>query len=78
MPDEINYENSIVCFLDILGFKEVVYSKDEYDKRRLKNYHDLANFILKETTKTEPKKTIKHLSDTFYNFVAKIFSCIEV
>mgnify|MGYP000389169951 CR=1 FL=1 len=39
----------------------MVYSKDDYDKRRLKNYHDLANFILKETIRIEPKKTIKHL-----------------
>ncbi len=34
----INYEKSYVAFLDVLGFKNLVYSKIDSDKKKIETY----------------------------------------
>lgn len=42
----INYVQSYVAFLDVLGFKELVYSKNPEDKKKLEKYfHHIKEFI---------------------------------
>ncbi len=51
MSNNIKYVQSYVAFLDVLGFKELVYSKKAEDKKKLQEYsNSINNFvnILKE------------------------------
>lgn len=53
---EINYEQSYVAFLDVLGFKELVYSKKDEDKKKLERYFhniDIAINYLKKIREKE-------------------------
>ncbi|MCG3657974.1 hypothetical protein [Aliarcobacter butzleri] len=52
----INYAQSYVAFLDVLGFKELVYSKKPEDKKKLEKYfHHIEEFIT--YLKTTPIKS---------------------
>lgn len=52
----INYVQSYVAFLDVLGFKELVYSKKDVDKEKLEKYfHHIEKFI--NYLKTTPIKS---------------------
>ena len=46
----INYVQSYVAFLDVLGFKELVYGKKAEDKEKLEKYfHHIEEFIIYST-----------------------------
>ena len=52
----INYVQSYVAFLDVLGFKELVYGKKAEDKEKLEKYfHHIEEFII--YLKTTPIKS---------------------
>ena len=49
----IVYEKSYVAFLDVLGFKNLVFSKSKADKEKLEKYFGIVNsaieYLLKKT-----------------------------
>lgn len=54
----INYQKSFVAFLDVLGFKKLVYSQDSRDKEKLKRYFGIVNEAIKYLKKIPSKSDI--------------------
>jgi hypothetical protein len=52
---DINYTNSYVAFLDVLGFKEMVFNNSAYDQNRLKTYYNIVTYF-KNSVKIIPMK----------------------
>ncbi len=53
--EHINYEKSYVAFLDVLGFKNLVFSNKKNDKEKLSQYFGVVNSVV-EYLKTIPSK----------------------
>jgi hypothetical protein len=55
--ENISYEKSYVAFLDVLGFKNLVMSKNKKDKLKLEQYFGIVNSAI-EYLKRIPSKKI--------------------
>jgi hypothetical protein len=56
--ENIKYEKSFVAFLDVLGFKELVFSKQKMDHKKLEHYFGLINSIINNFQEIEAKEPI--------------------
>ncbi len=56
--EEINYEKSYVAFLDVLGFKNLVFSKKDEDKEKLNQYFGTVNSVVEYLKSIPAKKEI--------------------
>jgi hypothetical protein len=54
----IQYEKSYVAFLDVLGFKDLVFSKKKADKAKLDQYFGVVNSAIEYLSRIPSKKTI--------------------
>ena len=54
----INYEKSYVAFLDVLGFKNLVLSKADRDKRKLEQYFGIVNSAIEYLKRIPSKRNI--------------------
>ena len=54
----IQYEKSYVAFLDVLGFKNLVFSKKKTDKAKLNQYFGLVNSAIEYLSRIPSKKKI--------------------
>lgn len=54
----INYEKSFVAFLDVLGFKNLVFSSREDDKEKLDRYFGIVNSVIEYLKNIPSKKEI--------------------
>jgi Neuraminidase (sialidase) len=55
---ELNYEKSYVAFLDVLGFKQLVYSKKQEDKEKIELYLKTVSEVLNGFKRIPSKKII--------------------
>lgn len=54
----MTYTNSYVAFLDVLGFKQLVLSKNEKDKRKIEEYLFSVNNSIRELSQNELTKNV--------------------
>lgn len=54
----IQYEKSYVAFLDVLGFKNLVFSKKKTDKTKLDQYFGVVNSAIEYLSRIPSKKNI--------------------
>ena len=54
----ITYEKSYVAFLDVLGFKNLVFSKSKEDKEKLEKYFGIVNSAIEYLESIPSKKDI--------------------
>lgn len=54
----IQYEKSYVAFLDVLGFKDIVFSSKEGDKAKLNQYFGVVNSAIEYLARIPSKKKI--------------------
>jgi hypothetical protein len=54
----ITYEKSYVAFLDVLGFKNLIYSKKKADKKKVENYFGIVNSAIEYLEAIDRKQGI--------------------
>lgn len=54
--ENINYEKSYVAFLDVLGFKNLIFSTKDEDKDKLEEYFGIVNSAIKYLESIPSKK----------------------
>jgi len=54
----ITYEKSFVAFLDVLGFKKLVYSKKKKDHKKIEEYFEIVDKTIKSMQYLKDKKQI--------------------
>ena len=54
----ITYEKSYVAFLDVLGFKNLIYSKEDADKEKVENYFGVVNSAIEYLKTIDAKQDI--------------------
>jgi len=57
----MDYKNSYVAFLDVLGFKKLVYSKSNDDKEKIKCYFEIIKNEIKTLKEIDSKKEINYI-----------------
>lgn len=58
---ELKYEKSYVAFLDVLGFKQLVYSKKKADREKIELYLKTAHEALNKLKEIPSKKNISSI-----------------
>lgn len=56
--ESINYQQSYVAFLDVLGFKNLVFSNKKVDKEKIEKYFGIVNSAIKYLESIPSKKDI--------------------
>jgi len=56
--ENISYEKSYVAYLDVLGFKNLVMSKNKKDKLKLEQYFGIVNSAIEYLKQIRSKKNI--------------------
>ena len=56
--ENINYEKSYVAFLDVLGFKKLVMSKNKKEKLKLEQYFGIVNSAIEYLKEIPSKRNI--------------------
>lgn len=59
--ERIKYEDSYVAFLDVLGFKNLVFSKLKDSKKKLNIYFNILDKVIKYLKKIDEKKEIGYI-----------------
>ncbi len=54
----ISYKKSYVAFLDVLGFKNLIYSKKQTDIKKVENYFGIVNSAIKYLENIDTKQDI--------------------
>lgn len=57
----MEYKNSYVAFLDVLGFKKLVFSKSEEDKKKIENYFEIINDEIDKLKEIQSKEQINYI-----------------
>lgn len=57
----MEYKNSYVAFLDVLGFKKLVFSKSEEDKRKIESYFEIVKNEIASLKKVDTKQNINYI-----------------
>lgn len=57
----INYQNSFVAFLDVLGFKNLVFSKNKESLEKLNVYFNIVDTVIKYLKKVDEKQEIGYI-----------------
>ncbi len=56
--ENINYEKSYVAFLDVLGFKRLVFSSKKTDRNKLNQYFGVVNSAIEYLRRIPSKRKI--------------------
>ena len=56
--ENINYEKSYVAFLDVLGFKNLVFSRKKSDRKKLNQYFGVVNSAIEYLKRIPSKRQI--------------------
>jgi len=77
--DRINYQDCFVAFLDLLGFKKLVFSKDKDDKKKINQYFEIVDSSIAYLQSIHSKRDIGAIviSDSVILSVRKITSLEE-
>jgi hypothetical protein len=57
----MEYKNSYVAFLDVLGFKKLVFSESEEDKKKIENYFEIINDEIDKLKEIQSKEQINYI-----------------
>ncbi|CAM3857150.1 hypothetical protein [Arcobacter cloacae] len=57
----MKYENSYVAFLDVLGFKKLVFSKSKEDKKKIESYFEIVKSEISSLKTVDTKQDINYI-----------------